>query len=53
MAAVPPSETPPRDHTIGIVVPVYRGETTLPVLLEELDRLTVSGVYAQWSPASG
>jgi glycosyltransferase involved in cell wall biosynthesis len=44
MAPVPASETPPRDHTIGIVVPVYRGETTLPVLLEELDRLTASGL---------
>ena len=27
------------DHTIAVVVPVYRGEDTLPLLLEELDRL--------------
>ena len=44
MPPVPLSETPPRDHTIGIVVPVYRGETTLPLLLEELDRLTAPGL---------
>jgi glycosyltransferase involved in cell wall biosynthesis len=36
---VPTSDTRPRDHTIGVVVPVYRGEATLPALLEELDRL--------------
>jgi undecaprenyl-phosphate 4-deoxy-4-formamido-L-arabinose transferase len=44
MAAVRTSQTPPRDHTIGVVVPVYRGERTLPELLEELDRLTAPGL---------
>jgi polyisoprenyl-phosphate glycosyltransferase len=39
MAPVPTSDRPPGDHTIGVVVPVYRGETTLPTLLEELDKL--------------
>ena len=41
---MPTSETRPGDHTIGIVVPVYRGETTLPALLEEIDRLTLPGL---------
>src|SRR5215207_3405437 len=44
MAPVPMSDTRPRDHTIGVVVPVYRGETTLPALLEELDKLAASAL---------
>lgn len=35
------------DHTVAVVVPVYRGEHVLPVLLSELDRLT----SPQLSPA--
>jgi polyisoprenyl-phosphate glycosyltransferase len=27
-----------RDHTVAVVVPVYQGEDTLPLLLEEIDR---------------
>jgi glycosyltransferase involved in cell wall biosynthesis len=34
------------EHTIGIVVPVYRGEHVLPELLNELDRYTMSRVSA-------
>lgn len=34
------------DHTIAVVVPVYRGEDTLPALLEELDRLASPQVSA-------
>ncbi len=43
MAPVGTSDTP-REHTIGVVVPVYRGEGTLPELLEELDGLTAPGL---------
>jgi polyisoprenyl-phosphate glycosyltransferase len=37
-----PSEevTPPAGHTVAVVVPVYRGEDTLPLLLDEIDALT-------------
>ncbi len=31
-------------HTVAVVVPVYRGERTLPALLEEIDRLTAPQV---------
>lgn len=44
MAPVPTSDTAPRDHRVGVVVPVYRGERTLPDLLEELDRLTAPSI---------
>ncbi len=37
MVRVPGKGTPTRDHTIAIVVPVYRGEDTLPALLAEID----------------
>ena len=37
MGAMPGQDTPTREHTIAIVVPVYRGEDTLPALLEEID----------------
>jgi len=36
----PPVDQP---HTISIVIPVYRGETTLPSLLAELEALTERG----------
>jgi polyisoprenyl-phosphate glycosyltransferase len=38
--------TSPVEHTIGIVVPVYRGEHALPELLQELDQYTTSQVSA-------
>jgi polyisoprenyl-phosphate glycosyltransferase len=34
------------EHTVAIVVPVYRGEHVLPALLEEIDRSTVTRVSA-------
>jgi polyisoprenyl-phosphate glycosyltransferase len=37
---------PPTEHTVGIVVPVYRGEHVLPALIEELDRYITSRVSA-------
>ena len=42
-----PSATTARtEHTVGVVVPVYRGEHVLPALVEELDRYTTSRVSA-------
>src|SRR5215216_689132 len=35
------------DHTVAVVIPVYRGEDTLPELVEELDRVAAP----QLSPA--
>jgi polyisoprenyl-phosphate glycosyltransferase len=32
------------DHTVAVVVPVYRGEDTLPALLEEIERLATPQV---------
>lgn len=37
---VRPRETPDRVHLVSVVVPVYRGELTLPALVEELIALT-------------
>jgi undecaprenyl-phosphate 4-deoxy-4-formamido-L-arabinose transferase len=37
-------------HTVAVVVPVYRGEDTLPALLEELDRLVTTHVTAEGNP---
>jgi glycosyltransferase involved in cell wall biosynthesis len=34
------------EHTVAIVVPVYRGEHILPALVEEIDRSTVTRVSA-------
>jgi undecaprenyl-phosphate 4-deoxy-4-formamido-L-arabinose transferase len=34
------------EHTVAIVVPVYRGEHVLPALIEEIDRSTTSRVSA-------
>ena len=42
----PNATTPPIEHTVGIVVPVYRGEHILPAMVEELDRYTTSRVSA-------
>ena len=39
---MPLSDHAPREHTISVVVPVFRGEKTLPGLLEELDALNTS-----------
>jgi polyisoprenyl-phosphate glycosyltransferase len=35
---------PPIDHTVAVVVPVYRGQETLPPLLEELEQLATPQV---------
>jgi glycosyltransferase involved in cell wall biosynthesis len=37
-------------HTVAVVVPVYRGEETLPALLEELDALVTMQVSAGGNP---
>jgi undecaprenyl-phosphate 4-deoxy-4-formamido-L-arabinose transferase len=37
-------------HTVAVVVPVYRGEETLPALLEEVDPLTTTHVSAAGYP---
>ena len=42
----PAGRTPRTDHTVGIVVPVYRGEHLLPALVAELDRYTTPRVSA-------
>jgi polyisoprenyl-phosphate glycosyltransferase len=42
----PEAMTPRSEHTVGIVVPVYRGEQVLPALVGELDRYTTPHVSA-------
>jgi polyisoprenyl-phosphate glycosyltransferase len=37
-------------HTIAVVIPVYRGEETLPALLEEIDPLTTTHLSADGNP---
>lgn len=43
-----PPEAPP--HTVSIVIPVYRGETTLPGLMAELESLTQCAVSPAGHP---
>jgi undecaprenyl-phosphate 4-deoxy-4-formamido-L-arabinose transferase len=44
------SGTRPATHTVAVVVPVYRGEETLPALLEELDPLTTAHLSPDGNP---